>query len=698
MRTPHADEFAALFAQAVHHHLRGRVAEALALYEAAIRLNPDVAAAHCNCGLALQALSRIDDALRSYDRAIALQGDYADAHYNRAVALRQLNRLEDAVQSYDRAIGLNPAHAEAHGNKANALRDLGRPDEALQSLDRAISLKPDFVQAHYNRGNVLQDLKRTREALESYDQALGFRPDLAEAHHNRANALRDLGRCEEAVHGYDRAILLHPGLAEAYYNRGNALQALGLLNQAVESYDGAIERDPAHAAAHNNRASALRKLGRPDAALRSCSRAVALRPGVAELHCNLGNVLQDLKRHAAAVECYDRAIAIEPRYAEAHSNRGNALRVLGRPDEALRSCEIAIILNPLLAEAHNNRGFALQQLKRLDKAVQSYDEAIRLRPGFADAHWNKAICALLAGDFETGWPLYEWRKRKTEPLGAADYPQPAWLGNERLDGRTLLVHAEQGLGDTIQFCRYAALAAERGAKVVLAVQRGLVRLLQGIGPAIEVVDLESGFRDFDYHAALLSLPLLFGTDETNIPARVPYLFAEPDRIRQWREKLGENGFKIGICWQGNPRGEIDIGRSFPVRHFEALAKVPAVRLISLQKYDGDRQLGELPAGVRVENLGDAFDAGPDPFLDTAAVMESLDLIITSDTAVAHLAGALGRPAWVALQYVPDWRWLLGRSDSPWYPTIRLFRQSQRGDWAGVFKEMAQALRTHARFA
>jgi hypothetical protein len=230
--------------------------------------------------------------------------------------------------------------------------------------------------------------------------------------------------------------------------------------------------------------------------------------------------------------------------------------------------------------------------------------------------------------------------------------------------------------------------------VVFAVQGDLMRLLQGIGPDIGIVDRAADFRDFDYHTALLSLPLLLRTDATNIPARVPYLFAEPERVREWRARLGEDGFKIGICWQGNPHGEIDIGRSIALRNFEALARIPGVRLVSLQKFDGVEQLDDLPSGVRVESLGDSFDAGPDAFMDAAAVMESLDLVITSDTAIAHLAGALGRPVWTLLSYVPDWRWLLDRTDAPWYPTMRLFRQTRPGDWVGVMDEVSEALRTH----
>jgi tetratricopeptide (TPR) repeat protein len=614
------------------------------------------------------------------------------AVFQTAVRHHLEGRFPDALAHYDRAIALNPAVAATHCNRGLALQSLGQASAALDAFDTAIRLEPSYADAHYNRGIVLRQLKRPQDALQSYDRALRLAPDSAETHANRGNVLRDLGRSEEAVASFDRAIALKPDMPEAYYNCGNALMDLQRHEHARESYGLAIRLRPDFAEAYYNRANVLQALGRRDDAVADYDQALQLGFDLADLHFNKANVLQDLKRYEDAVLSYDRALARNSDYAEAYSNRGNALRILGRPQEAVQSCERAIALNPALAEAHNNKGFALLQLNELDAAVRSYDEAVRLRPNFADALWNKSICLLLQAQFAEGWPLYEWRKKTSEPLGVRRFPKPEWLGRKPLDGATLLIHAEQGLGDTIQFCRYVKLARARATKVIFAVQPALVRLLSNFAPGVEVVSLDLDIPQFDYHTPLLSLPLAFGTDETNIPDFVPYLRAEPDRVRNWRERLGDSGFKIGICWQGNRSGEVDIGRSFPVRWFERLSQIPGVRLISLQKYDGAEQLAVLPAEMRVEIPGDDFDIGPDAFVDTAAMMTNLDLVITSDTATAHLAGALGRPVWVALQHVPDWRWLLDRTDSPWYPTMRLFRQRKRGDWAGVFAEIEQALR------
>ncbi|MGD0143292.1 MAG: glycosyltransferase family 9 protein, partial [Rhizomicrobium sp.] len=289
------------------------------------------------------------------------------------------------------------------------------------------------------------------------------------------------------------------------------------------------------------------------------------------------------------------------------------------------------------------------------------------------------------------WRLYEWRKKRFSPEVSRDYPQPVWLGEEDIEGKTLFVYAEQGLGDTIQFCRYAQLAEVKGANVIFAVQDELIPLLGKLTDGITIMGWKAPPPPFDLQTSLLSMPLAFGTDENNIPATVPYLQPGPDLVAKWRKFLGNDGYRVGICWQGKKDTPIDKGRSFPLRCLEGLSKIPNLRLISLQKNDGVEQLRGLPPGMKVETLGENFDAGPGAFVDTAAVMESLDLVVTTDTAIAHLAGALARPVWVALKHVPEWRWLLGRADSPWYPTMKLFQQPTDDDWRSVFAAMETEL-------
>ena len=578
-------DVAALFARAVDEHLRGRLEDALAAYDAVLRFDSRMAAAHCNRGLVLHSLQNYGEALRSYERALRLKPDYADAWYNKGISFKKLNRLNDAELCYNQAIRLNPDHAEAFANRGNVLTALGRPVEALRSLDRAIAIRPVFADAWFNRGIALEALDRLDEAAANYDRAAAIRPDFA----------------------------------DVYFHRGNAQQKLRRLTDAVGSYD--------------------------------------------------------------------RALAIRPNFAECYCNRSNALRLLGRLEDALESCDRALALHPEFAESHNNRGVVLQELERPDDALRSFERALALNPDFADAWWNRSTSALIMGQFEEGWRLYEWRKLKSDPLGNRSFPQPVWSGREDIRDKILLVHAEQGLGDTIQFCRYAFLARARAAKVIFVVPDVLVRLLNNRDPAISVLGQTAPLPEFDYHISLLSMPLAFGTTLDDCPADIPYLRAEVDRAERWRQKLGSHGFRIGICWQGNRRGEVDIGRSLPLRCFERIAGTPGVRLISLQKDVGVEQLENLPTGMSVEALGGKFDCDGNAFIDCAAVIENLDLVISSDTAIAHLTGALGKPGWVALKRVPDWRWLIDRRDSPWYPTLRLFRQARRGDWQSVFDTM-----------
>jgi Flp pilus assembly protein TadD len=511
--------------------------------------------------------------------------------------------------------------------------------------------------------------------------------------HERGVALHRAGRFAEALASFDAALALEPSSAELCNSRGNALRRLKRLPEALASYERAIALSPELAAAWNNRGLVLQAVRRFDEAAASFRRALELQPQLAEACNNLGTVECALGRPAAALANFRLALELQPRLRGVHANLGNALRDLGQPAEALAEHELAVREDPRTAAAHCNRGNALHDLGRLDDAIASYDQATALDPGYAQAYFNKSACLLLAGRFAEGLPLYEWREQLPD-AAARPLAVPVWHGTEEIAGRTLLIYADQALGDTLQFCRYARLVQQRGARVVLSVQPMLRELLASLDPAIRVIGSDDEPGECDYQCALLSLPLAFGTALEGIPAAVPYLSADPRRIARWRERLGRDGFKVGIAWQGS-RNRIDVGRSAPLAMFSRLATVPGVRLISLQKGEDVEPPGA--NGLPLERLA-GLDAGPQAFLDSAAVMVHLDLVITSDTALAHLAGALARPTWVALKYVPDWRWLQGRADSPWYPGMRLFRQSSPGDWQGVFAAIQARLAQSAQAA
>jgi len=636
---------------------------------------------------------KLVEAENLYKAVLAEHPEHFDATHLLGVLAFQTGCLQKAVELIKRAIRLNGTMAEAHSNLGNVLMDLKRFEEALASYDNATALKPNLPEMHNNRGGALNALKRFDEALVSYDRATVIRPDYPEAYNNQGNTLAELKRFDEALVSYYKAIKLKPDYAEVYSNFGNTLSKLERFEEALLSYGRAIVLLPDLPEPYNNQGTAFRNLLRLDEALASYDKAILLKPDYAEAHRNRGIVLTDLKHFDEAMTSFDAALSLTPDDAESHYSRGMPLTELRRLEEALASYDRAIALKPDYAEAYNNRGIILADMKRIEEALASYDKATSLNANWPEAHSNKSLSLLLAGRFEAGWPLYEWRKKKPELaklFAARSHFQPLWHGPEDIAGKTLFIYWEQALGDTIQFCRYLKCAEALGATIVFSAQNCLHELLTTLSPSIRLIAEHATPHHFDYHSPLMSLPLAFKTGLKTIPAVTPYLHAERQRIGKWRDRLGNEGFKIGIVWQGST-GKIDTGRSFPLEAFDFISRIPTVRLISLQKGDGCEQLDQLPQGMRIENLGDDYDSSGNAFLDAAAVMEIMDLVITSDTAIAHLAGALGRPVWVALKAVPDWRWLQDRRDSPWYPGMRLFRQRTSGDWHGVFSDMAAEL-------
>jgi Flp pilus assembly protein TadD len=390
----------------------------------------------------------------------------------------------------------------------------------------------------------------------------------------------------------------------------------------------------------------------------------------------------------AALTAIDRALALQPSDPAAQRSRADILQGLGEYRRALQGYDQLLAAIPGDAEAWNNRGLALRNLGEMDEADRSFRQALALAPGMAAAELNIGLSHLLAGDFAAGLPLYEARKRLPQPVEARNYPQPLWTGDQDIRGKHLFCYIEQGLGDTIQFFRFIKLLEERGARITLSIFAPLMRLLRSGGTGCELIGWGEAPPQFDFHIPLMSVPLALGLTLDTIPAPRRYLAAEPDRAALWREKLGGHGRRIGLAWRGNKAVTGAEGKEFPLAALGPLAAMPGVRLIALQKDAGAQEFENLDFAL--ERYPE-MDAGPDAFLDSAAVIENLELVITADSAPAHLAGALGAPVWIALKHVPDWRWLLTRADCPWYPSARLFRQAAPGDWDGVFAQMAQAL-------
>jgi tetratricopeptide (TPR) repeat protein len=528
---------------------------------------------------------------------------------------------------------------------------------------------------------------RLEEAASRYEAALGEAPKHFEALHFLGLVRIRQGRHDEAQKLLRKALNQNPGSAEVNNSLGFTLAAQGRHDEATARYDKALALKPDFPQARNNLGIALADLGRHEAAMAEYRQAIALEPGYAEALANLGVSLAALGRPAEAIPNFEAALARRPGFAEAALNLGNAQFALGAFADAIASYERAIAAAPGSARAYNNLGRALEALNRHEEAILCYAKAAALAPDYAGAQWNLALAHLALGDFAEGWPRYEWRWRNGD-LTPRGFARPLWRG-EDIGGRTILVHAEQGLGDTLHFVRYLPLLARRGARVLLEAPLPLLPLLAGLDGLTGLFAAREELPDFDCHVPLLSLPGAFTTTLDTLPRQVPYLAPPADRVARWRAVLAPlAALRIGIAWAGSATNSNDRNRSLPLDRLRPLLELPGIGFVSLQKElrPGDADLLASSPGLLA--LGDRLE----DFADTAAVASLLDLVIAVDTSVAHLAGALGRPVWIMLPFAAEWRWLRQREDSPWYPTARLFRQDAPGDWAGLVARLVAAVR------
>jgi tetratricopeptide (TPR) repeat protein len=533
----------------------------------------------------------------------------------------------------------------------------GELEQAEQVFQQVLRIDPSEARAWFMLGTLYQGRKQTGEAERCFRQAVRLKPGEAEGYYSLGSALLQQGKQEEAATVYEKCLAIKSDYAEALANLGFIRGEQGKRDEAVTLY----------------------------------RRALQINPRYAEVHHNLGNVLKDQDQLEEAVPCFLEALRLKPDYVKAYLNLGITLVLKGKPEEAEGYFRRALTCQPDNAEVLNSLGAARSAQGRLREAIDFYHQALRLSPDFAEAHWNLALASLLLGDFKLGWSEFEWRWKcpRTKPWFA--FSQPLWDGSS-LAGKTIVLQEEQGLGDILHFVRYARLVKERGGTVIVHCPRKLTRLLAGCVGVDRVVGRGDPLPPHHFYAPLLSLPGIFGTNLETIPGQAPYLFADPALVAHWRTELAPvRRFRVGIVWQGNPGHPWDRPRSIPLASFEPLSRVPGVRLISLQKGPGTEQLQAVADRFAVISLGGQVDETSGAFMDTAAIMQNLDLVITADTSSAHLAGALGVPVWVAVFLTPDWRWLMDREESPWYPSMRLFRQTRLGDWAGVFGRIAQAL-------
>ncbi len=669
----------------------GRVDEVAAACRHVLDRGAENPEAHKQFGLAALHRGRPDEAVESLRRAVALRPDDPDTLNDLGVALARMGRRDEAEASYREALRIRPDFADAHNNLGNVLRHRGRHDEAVASFREALRLRPDYPEAHNNLGIALRSQGKLDEAIASYQRALALRPTYAEALNNMGFALAHRGKGDAAIVCYQQAARLKADYFEALHNLGNSLSDQGRHDEAVAAYREALRVRPDEPRVLKCMAITLSRREKFDEAAEMLRKALTIRPDFPDAWNDLGITLARQGKHREAIDAYGEAIRYRPNFAEAYNNMGNAMRNVGRFDESLDCYRKALELKPQYADAHNNLGIAYSEMGRFDDAVASYTRCLELRPNHVDAHMNRALTWLRKGDYAQGWAEYEWRWKKRN-LSNRPLIQPQWNGFP-LEGRTILLVTEQGFGDVLQFVRYAPLLKAQGAKVLLECPERLIRLLQGCPGIDALIPQGAPLPHYDVYAPLLTVPGLTATAVDRIPAPVPYLRPDPALVEKWRAELsGYREFKVAINWQGNPRYAGDYHRSIPLKFFEPLARIPGVRLFSIQKNDGVEQLKQVADRFEVIELGSRLDGESGPFMDTAAVMSCVDLFITSDTAVAHLAGALGVPVWMGLSTTPDWRWLTAREDNPWYPTMRVFRQQSFMDWDPVFDRIAAELR------
>ena len=561
-----------------------------------------------------------------------------------ALSLHQGGQLAQAQVLYDRVLQLQPENSDAlHLSGLIALQSKN-PARAVELINRALVINPGHADAHFNKGNALRKLGQFESALTSYDSAIQLRPEHAETHLNRGIALKELGKFALAISSYDQAISLNPGFMTVYANRGVALAALTQHESAIASFD----------------------------------HAISLEPGIAYTHLHRGISLHALGHYREAAESYRKAIALDPVNPEAHHNLGTSLIQLRQHEAAIASFDHAIALKPGFADAYVNRALAFHEIRQHQAAMDNYNQAIALQPNLRIAHRNLSHLYLLLGDYEKGWEKFEWRLRDDDgKVSQRRFSQPLWLGQESLAGKTILLHSEQGLGDTIQFCRYVKLVADLGAQVILEIQKPLAKLLANLDGVATLVTKGSVLPPFQFHCPLMSLPLAFRTRLDNIPASDGYLKADAGKIELWRARLGTKiKPRVGLVWSGNPMQKNNHNRSIPLTVLTGLLD-NKFEYVCLQKdaKEADRKILAAHPAIRCFELDDLSD--------TAALCELLDLVISVDTSVAHLTGALGRPVWIPLGFNADWRYLLDRADCPWYASARLYREDRLKGWDEV---------------
>jgi len=577
----------------------------------------------------------------------------------------------------------NPENASFLHFLATVDFDLGHFDQAAQWMKKCVALMPDSAELLCTYAQMLVILKKYSEAITALNQSIVLKPDYAAAHYGLGSVYRECGNDAEAIKSYNNALALQPNYPEVLNDLGVIFQNQGKMAEAAMCFSRAIAEKPDYSLAFNNFGYLYFTSGNLDNAEKLYSQALVLKPDYPDALNNLGTVYNRRGAIEESISCYKKALAIQPNYPNALSNLGTVYHDMGAFDKSIPLYRKALFLQPNHPEALNNLGNALEAIGKLSEAINSYTQAIVLKENCPEYNKNLAMALLAAGQFDEGWKKYEWRWKTSQFDNVfKDATKPRWNGKDA-QGRTLLIRAEQGFGDTLQFCRYAPLAAMRGLRVILEVQSPLVNIMKSLPGIEQVIAQGNALPDFDFYCPMMSLPAAFNTTLETIPCSVPYLGVNGESVEKWRDRLQDDAgkmLKVGLVWSGKPRAQspdliaVDRRRSMSPELLAPLINVSGIKYYSLQKtgQSAPREFGFI----------DYMDECSD-FSDTAALIANLDLVISVDTAVAHLAGALGKPVWILNRFDSCWRWFKEREDSPWYPTLRLIRQPEPGDWKSV---------------
>ena len=691
--------------EAIVFHQSGQLQRAEQIYQQVLQISPRNADALNLLGFLAYQVGRCEVAANLIAKAIEVDSKQYIFFINLGLVRQEQGELDKSIEAYHKAIEINPNDSDVYNNLGNTLQEQGELDKSIEAYYKAIEINPNDSDVYNNLGNTLQEQGELDKSIETYHKAIEINPNDARIYYNLGAAQKKQGKLDNAIQTYQQAIEINPDDAEIYNSLGTTLQKQEKLDQAIQVYHRALEINSNYSEAFYNLGLALQEQGELDQAIQAYHRALDVNPSYSEAYNNLGIALKEQENLDDAIQAYHRALAISPSYSEAYNNLGIALKEQGELDQAIQVYHRALEINPNYSEAYNNLGNVLKEQGKLDDAVLAYRSALGINPDYSEAHNNLGLVLLLQGNFSSGWREYEWRLKCKELgffLNKRDFPQVLWNGSD-LNGKTILVWAEQGIGDEIMLASMLPTLLKMNSNIIVECDKRLVPLFQRSFPFIQFVPREDPANPklldttIDYQIPMGSLGQWLRADkDAFLPKQESYLQACPNRVGQLQEKyrsLAGDKLLVGISWKSTG---IDKKRAqtknAPLKHWTPILSQKDCYFVNLQ-YGNIRE--EIEAYTTATGYPVYIDEEIDPLSDLdgfAAQVSVLDLIVSTSNTTVHMSGGLGKKVWVLLSSHPDWRWMLEEENTPWYQTVRLFRQEKSGDWEGVFQRISSALK------